>query len=184
MQWLRPLLCLQSQDSKIGSGLFYHWSLFRNNTMATNHQRFTSSYGECCHFGWFATKSSRFASLSAVKFSSKFLGVRRIFAAFAQTFPKSFCAPFAPKFSPQRTWITVFGVTSKIGPDWVFLQTLGAIFAQIFKDLAPNFQRFCPNFQGFCPNFWQIKTFCIPASCTTVAVSWFSSRKPFVRLNR
>jgi len=64
MQRLRPLLCLQSQDSKLGSGLFYYLSLFRNNNMATKLQMFTSSYGQCCHFSWFAAKSSRFFSLS------------------------------------------------------------------------------------------------------------------------
>jgi len=92
--------------------------------------------------------------------------MRKIFARVSPNFPESFCAPFPHKFSPQRTWRSVFGVTSKIGPKCVFLQTLGAIFAGIFKDLAldfqgfyPIFQRFCPNFQGFCQNFWQIKTF-------------------------
>jgi len=57
------LLYLQRQDSKLGSGFFYNWFLFRNNNLATNLQRFTSNYGQCCHFSWFAAKSSRLFSL-------------------------------------------------------------------------------------------------------------------------
>ena len=50
MQWwacssLNPLLCLQRQIAKLVSALFYYWPLLRNNNMATNLQRFTSS---CC----------------------------------------------------------------------------------------------------------------------------------------
>jgi len=37
--------------------------LFRNNNIATNLQRFTSTYGQCCHFSWVAAKSSRSFSL-------------------------------------------------------------------------------------------------------------------------
>jgi len=40
----RPLLCLQGQVAKLGSGLFYKWSLLCNNNMATNLLMFTSSY--------------------------------------------------------------------------------------------------------------------------------------------
>jgi len=40
-----PLICLQGQVAKLASGLFYCWSLLRNNNMATNLQRFTSIYG-------------------------------------------------------------------------------------------------------------------------------------------
>jgi len=32
------------QVAKVACGLFYCWSLLRNNYMATNRQRFTSSY--------------------------------------------------------------------------------------------------------------------------------------------
>jgi len=39
------LLCLQRQVAKATNGLFYCWSLLRNNNMATNLQRFTSCYG-------------------------------------------------------------------------------------------------------------------------------------------
>jgi len=50
MQWwasnsLMSLLCLQRWVAKVASGLFYCWSLLRNNTMATNLQRFTSYCG-------------------------------------------------------------------------------------------------------------------------------------------
>ena len=38
------LLCLQRQVSKLAIGLFYCWSLLRNNNMATNLLTFTSSY--------------------------------------------------------------------------------------------------------------------------------------------
>jgi len=38
-----PLLCLQRQVVKLASGLFYSRSLLRNNNMATNFHRFTSS---------------------------------------------------------------------------------------------------------------------------------------------
>jgi len=41
--WLNPLLCLQRQIAKLVSALFYYWRLLRNNNMATNLQRFTSS---------------------------------------------------------------------------------------------------------------------------------------------
>jgi len=40
-----PLLCLQSRVAKVASGLFYCWSLSRNNTMATDLQKFTLYYG-------------------------------------------------------------------------------------------------------------------------------------------
>ena len=42
---LNPLLCLQRQVAKLVSTLFYYWPLLRNNNMATNLQRFTSSWG-------------------------------------------------------------------------------------------------------------------------------------------
>jgi len=38
-----PLLGLQSQVAKLASELFHRWSLLRNNNMATNRQKFTSS---------------------------------------------------------------------------------------------------------------------------------------------
>jgi len=38
------VLCLQRQAAKLESGLFCYWSLLRNNNMAANFQRFTSSY--------------------------------------------------------------------------------------------------------------------------------------------
>ena len=40
-----PLLCLRKQVVKFASGLFYCRSLLRNNNMATNLQRLTSSNG-------------------------------------------------------------------------------------------------------------------------------------------
>jgi len=36
-----PLLCLQRWVAEVARGLFYCWSLLRNNNMATNPQRFT-----------------------------------------------------------------------------------------------------------------------------------------------
>jgi len=59
--------------------------------------------------------------------ASKFFGVRRIFAQkVVQFLPKklcNFCQPF-------------FGVTTKKWSSPIFLHTLGAIFAQIFRDFA------------------------------------------------
>jgi len=57
MQWwacssLTPLLWLQRWVVKVGSGLFYCWSLLRNNTMATNLQRFTLYYGSRRFVAW------------------------------------------------------------------------------------------------------------------------------------
>jgi len=43
-----PLTCQQRQFVKLGNGLFYFWPLQRNNNMATNIQRFTSSCGNRC----------------------------------------------------------------------------------------------------------------------------------------
>jgi len=43
-----PLLCLQRQVVKLASGLLYCRSLLRNNNMATNLHRFTSSNGRKC----------------------------------------------------------------------------------------------------------------------------------------
>jgi len=39
-----PFFCPQRQVAKLASGLFYYWSLLRNNSIPTNLQRFTSSY--------------------------------------------------------------------------------------------------------------------------------------------
>jgi len=39
------LLCLQRQVAKLASRLFYWWSSLRNNSMATNLQVFTWTYG-------------------------------------------------------------------------------------------------------------------------------------------
>jgi len=38
-----PLFFLLKQVAKLANGLFYCWSVLRNNNMATNLQRFTSS---------------------------------------------------------------------------------------------------------------------------------------------
>jgi len=38
------LLCLQREVVKVARALFYCWSVLRNNTMATNLQRFTLCY--------------------------------------------------------------------------------------------------------------------------------------------
>ena len=47
-----PLLCLQRWVAKVTSGLFYCWSLLRNNNMATNLQRFTLYYGARRFVAW------------------------------------------------------------------------------------------------------------------------------------
>ena len=162
MQWLRPLLCLQSQDSKIGSGLFYHWSLFRNNTMATNHQRFTSSYGECCHFGWFATKSSRFASLSAVKFSSKFLGVRRIFARICPNFPEKLLCAFCPEIFSTKNMNNCFWCDLQ-NRSWLgFSANVGRHFCPDFQGFGPKFSEVLPKFSGILPKFLTNQNFLHP----------------------
>jgi len=61
--------------------------------------------------------------------ASKLLGVRRIFAEFPQTCPKSCSATFAYKYSPTNIMKTFYGVTfRKKRSSFVFLQTSGAIF--------------------------------------------------------
>jgi len=47
-----PFLCLQTWVAKVGSGLFYCWSLLHNNTVATNLQRFTLYYGSRRFVAW------------------------------------------------------------------------------------------------------------------------------------
>ena len=45
-------LCLQRRVVKVASGLFCSWSLLRNNTVATNPQRFTLYYGSRWFVAW------------------------------------------------------------------------------------------------------------------------------------
>jgi len=45
-------LCLQRRVAKVTSRLFYCWSLLRNNTMATNLQRFTLYYSTRRFVAW------------------------------------------------------------------------------------------------------------------------------------
>ena len=47
-----PLLCLQKWVAKVTSGLFYCWSLVRNNTMATNLQNFALYCGSRRFVAW------------------------------------------------------------------------------------------------------------------------------------
>ena len=47
-----PFLSLQRWVAKVASGLFYCWSLLRNNNMATNLQRFTLYYGSRRFVAW------------------------------------------------------------------------------------------------------------------------------------
>jgi len=47
-----PFFCLQRRVAKVARGLFYCWSLLRNNNMATNLQRFTSYYGGRRFVAW------------------------------------------------------------------------------------------------------------------------------------
>jgi len=44
--------CLQRRLVKVASGLFCSWSLLRNNTVATNPQRFTLYYGSRWFVAW------------------------------------------------------------------------------------------------------------------------------------
>jgi len=46
------LLCLQRWVAKVASGLFYCWSLLRNNNMARTLQRFTLYYGSRRFVAW------------------------------------------------------------------------------------------------------------------------------------
>jgi len=45
-------LCLQSRFAKVASGSFCCWSLLRNNTVATNSQRFTLYHGSRRFVAW------------------------------------------------------------------------------------------------------------------------------------
>ena len=47
-----PFLCLQRRVAKVVCGLCYCWSLLRNNTVATNLQRFTLNYGSRRFVAW------------------------------------------------------------------------------------------------------------------------------------
>ena len=47
-----PLLCLQRRVAKVPSGLFYCWSLLRNNNIVTSLQRFTLYYGGRRFVAW------------------------------------------------------------------------------------------------------------------------------------
>jgi len=55
MQWwacCSCFFCLQRRVAKVTSGLFCCWSLLRNNTVATNLQRFTLYYGSRRFIAW------------------------------------------------------------------------------------------------------------------------------------
>ena len=90
---------------------------------------------------------------------ANFWGCKGFLPEFPQTCPKSFCEPFACKFSPTKimkiflVWPQRKGLHVLICKRWapfVWNQTmLGAIFAR--KDFA--------DFQEFFPDFRQIKTF-------------------------
>ena len=85
---------------------------------------------------------------------SKFLGVRRIFAEFPQTCPKSFCATIAYKFSPQRSW-RPFLVWPPQKGFMCFSANVGRRFSKsnnVWRHFCPDFQGFCSDFQGFCPD--------------------------------
>jgi len=43
-----PFLCLQRQVAKLVNGLYYYWSLLRNNNTVINVQMLTSSCGSRC----------------------------------------------------------------------------------------------------------------------------------------
>jgi len=43
LSWGHAVMSLQRQVAKLASGFFYRWSFLRNNNMAANLQRFTSS---------------------------------------------------------------------------------------------------------------------------------------------
>jgi len=86
--------------------------------------------------------------------ASKFLGCKGFLPKFSQTCPKSCHAAFADHF---------YGVTSKKWSSLVFLQSLGAIFrsqtslgaifAQIFRDFAEIFMDFVRIFRDFAKIF-------------------------------
>jgi len=44
--------CLQRRVAKVARGLFCFWTLLRNNTLATNPQRFTLNYGSRRFVAW------------------------------------------------------------------------------------------------------------------------------------
>ena len=46
------LICQQRLAAKVASGLFYCWSLLRNNNMATNLQKFSLYYGSRRFVAW------------------------------------------------------------------------------------------------------------------------------------
>jgi len=76
--------------------------------------------------------------------ASKFLGVQSIFAQIFPNLPEKLFFIFCGLF---------FGVTSKKWSSLVFLQTLGAIFAQIFRDFALIFKSFVRIFRDYAQIF-------------------------------
>ena len=102
-------------------------------TTKNHHARYTFILAPLL-FSWLRSGPSTFLILESPL-------VRRIFARISQTCPKS-CATFAYKFSPTKimNW-RPFLVWHLKKPSFVFLQTLGAIFAQIFRDFAQTFDK-------------------------------------------
>jgi len=90
----------------------------------------------------------------------KFLRVRRIFDRISPNRPER----FAYKFSPPKILKIFFRCGLQKRSSCVFLQTLGAIFAQILKDFAQIFR-------DFGRIFYQSKLLecsCTPASYTAL----------------
>ena len=105
------------------------------------------------------------------------------FPEFPQTFPKSFCAIFANKYSITKiAKISFWCDLQKQVFRCVFLQTSSATFCSQnrwvtfqpgFLGILSRFQEFFPDFHGFCPDYRQMKTLgytcspCTPAFYTT-----------------
>ena len=110
------------------------------HTYVSSLGNFSSETGEICHTSLGFWRSTGVGA-------GKFLGERRIFAQISPNLPKKFSLHLLPtNFLPQRTWIPVIGVTSKKGLNCIFLQKLGAIFAQSFRDFTQIFRSFAQIF--------------------------------------
>jgi len=72
---------------------------------------------------------------------------------------KAFVGLLPTTFLPQRSWRSFLCMASKKRSSCVFLETLGAIFAQIFRDFARMFEN---------QNFWE----CAGTPCTPLLHHW------------
>jgi len=98
----------------------------------------------CCVIVYVALGQKRFET-PALKHRCRrrqILGVQRIFARISPNLPENFCATFGYRFSPTKIMKTFFSMTFKKRSSCIFLQTLGAIFARIFRVFAQIFRDF------------------------------------------